>query len=87
MREVIGEWVISQGFEDLGYNEDMLQEILDYKLDKKDTDTCSASEEQLEEVSQWMEDNQGEFEYFLGGDNDWDSDMASEMYEDAIEKV
>jgi len=85
LREVIGEWVINQGFDDLNYDEDLLQEILDFKLDKKDS--CSASEEQLEEVSQWMEDNQGEFDYFLEGDNDWDTDLASEMYEDAMDKV
>ena len=83
--EVIQEWVMNQIHHDLDYDESLFTNIMDFKLEKKDA--SSASEEQLEEVSQWMEDNQGEFEYFLDGDNDFDSDLALEIYEEAMDKV
>jgi len=83
--EVIWEWVMNRIHQDLDYSESLFTNIIDYKLEKQDE--SSASEKQLEEVSQWMENNQGEFEYFLGGDNDLDYDLAMEIYLEAIDKV
>lgn len=83
--EDVCEWLLNQYHNELGIDEELFEDIIDYKLDKKET--CKASDEQLEVVSQWMEDNQDWFEDFLGGDNDLDYDLAIEIYEDAIDRV
>lgn len=83
--EDICEWLLNQNDNQLGIHEELFEDIIDYKLDKKET--CKASDEQLEKVSQWMEDKQDYFEDFLGGDNDIDYDLAMEIYEDAVDRV
>lgn len=83
--EDVFEWLLNQYNNELGIDEELFEDIIDYKLDKKET--CKASDEQLEVVSQWMEDNQDWFEDFLGGDNDLDYDLAIEIYEEAIDRV
>lgn len=85
LRFVIIEWVMSQALDDLNFDEGLLRDILDYKLEIEEA--CPASDKELEEMSKWMENNQGEFDYFIEGDNDLDYDLAWELYEDAIEKV
>jgi hypothetical protein len=83
IKDVIYDWIMEKCYV---VDSESLQYVLDYKQGELE-ECLGATDEQLKAVSQWMEENEGEFDYFISGDNGLDEDLGSEIYNDMMDKV